>query len=204
MESKHCHGCHLSCPKIMIINILSVDNTCVCANMQSYVNIRCPLETFQAWWANFGDSPWFTHHIAVGFFHIFFFCLLPKLCDCYTWIWFCRVKLWFYFLSVKLIYACHYFFQIVSHICLVLSSQNANTNCFSFLLISPLRHDGRVSKDTLGLDLLQGLIWCLQASFQNNPFSWSALYFSNLNSEWYRKLWLCVLFYVKLTLLRLA
>ena len=39
------------------MNINNVESTRVCANMQSYVNIQCHLETFQALSTNFGDRP---------------------------------------------------------------------------------------------------------------------------------------------------
>ena len=34
-----------------------MEHTCACPDMQSYVNIRCHLETFQALSTNFGDNP---------------------------------------------------------------------------------------------------------------------------------------------------
>ena len=34
-----------------------MEHTCACADMQSYVNIRCHLKTFQALSTNFGDNP---------------------------------------------------------------------------------------------------------------------------------------------------
>ena len=51
------------------MNIHNLENTCVCANMQSFFNIQCHLETFQALSTNFGDNPRTLISLSAMFIH---------------------------------------------------------------------------------------------------------------------------------------
>ena len=48
-----------------------MEYTCSCADMQSYVNVRCGLITFQALSTNFGDNPRILGSMYVFPFHSF-------------------------------------------------------------------------------------------------------------------------------------